>query len=59
MPGVSICEHLPRLAAMADRLALVRSLSHANLNHLNATHWLLTGQPQPGAFFDKIASRDD
>ena len=59
VPGVSFCEHLPRLAAMADRLAVVRSMSHTNLNHLNATHWVLTGQPQPGAFFDKIASRDD
>ncbi len=59
VPGISFCEHLPRLAAMADRLAVVRSMSHTNLNHLNATHWVLTGHPQPGAFFDKIASRED
>jgi hypothetical protein len=59
VPGVRFCEHLPRLAAMADRLAVVRSMTHTNLNHLNATHWVLTGNPQPGAFFDKIASRDD
>jgi hypothetical protein len=59
VPGISFCEHLPRLASMADRLAVVRSMSHTNLNHLNSTHLLLTGQPQPGAFFDKIASRDD
>src|SRR5262249_5523407 len=59
VPGVRFCEHLPRLAAMADRLAVVRSMSHTNLNHLNATHWVLTGQPQPGAFFDKVASRGD
>lgn len=58
-PGVSICEHLPGLAACADRLAIVRSVSHQHTNHLNATHQLLTGHPQPGAFFDKIASRDD
>jgi hypothetical protein len=58
-PGISICEHMPRLAAMAHRLAIVRSMSHKHTNHLNATHWVLTGQPQPGAFFDKIASRDD
>ena len=59
VPGLSFCEHLPRLASMADRLAIVRSMSHTNLNHLNATHWVLTGQPQPGFFFDKIATRDD
>jgi hypothetical protein len=59
VPGVQFCEHLPGLAARADKLAVVRSLSHEHTNHLNATHQVLTGRPQPGAFFDKIASRDD
>jgi len=59
VPGIHLCEHLPRLAARADRLAIVRSLAHGYTNHLNATHEVLTGQSQPGAFFDKIASRDD
>lgn len=59
VPGVRICEHLPGLAARADKLAIVRTLAHPHTNHLNATHQLLTGHPQPGAFFDKIASRDD
>jgi hypothetical protein len=58
-PGIWFCEHLPGLAARADKLAVVRSLSHEHTNHLNATHQILTGYPQPGAFFDKIASRDD
>jgi hypothetical protein len=57
--GLRICEHLPELARRADRWAVVRSMSHPNTNHLNATHQILTGQAQPGAFFDKIASRDD
>ena len=59
VPGIQLCEHLPELAARTDRLAIVRSLSHGFTNHLNATHELLTGHSQPGAFFDKIASRDD
>jgi hypothetical protein len=59
IPGVHICEHLPRLAARADRFALVRSMAHRENNHLVATHHVLTGYPQPGAFFDKVASRDD
>jgi hypothetical protein len=59
VPGITVCEHLPRLAARADQLAIVRSLSHSDTNHLNATHEVLTGHAQPGAFFDKIASRDD
>jgi hypothetical protein len=59
VPGLLVCEHLPRLAARADKYALVRSLSHRENNHLVATHHVLTGHPQPGAFFDKVASRDD
>src|SRR5262249_30995277 len=47
------------LAALADKYAVVRSLAHRENNHLVATHHLLTGYPQPGAFFDKVASRDD
>src|SRR4051794_26266336 len=46
--GLRICEHLPGLAQRADRWAVVRSMSHPNTNHLNATHQILTGQPQPG-----------
>jgi hypothetical protein len=59
VPGLVVCEHLPRLAARADKYAVVRSLAHRENNHLVATHHLLTGHPQPGAFFDKVASRDD
>ncbi|HEV3118287.1 MAG TPA: DUF1501 domain-containing protein [Gemmataceae bacterium] len=59
MPGLHICEHLPRLAARVDKYTLVRSLAHREYNHLVATHHTLTGHPQPGAFFDKVASRDD
>jgi hypothetical protein len=59
LPGVHICEHLSRLAARTDRYALVRSLSHRDNNHLMSTHMVLTGHPQPGGFFDKVASRDD
>ncbi len=59
VPGISMCEHLPEFAARAGSLAIVRSLAHTYTNHLNATHEILTGHSQPGAFFDKIASRDD
>jgi hypothetical protein len=59
VPGLHVCEHLPRLAARSDKYAVVRSLSHRENNHLVATHHLLTGHQQPGAFFDKVASRDD
>ncbi len=59
VPGIHVGEHLPRLARRADKYALVRSMAHRENNHLVATHHVLTGHPQPGAFFDKVASRDD
>jgi hypothetical protein len=59
IPGVTFCEHLPRFAARADKLAVVRSLSHPESNHLLATHRLLTGAAIPGGKFDQVASRND
>src|SRR5580704_7712795 len=38
VPGIPICEHLPKLAARLDKLAIVRSMAHGYTNHLNATH---------------------
>lgn len=59
VPGLSVCEHLPLLAARAHQYAVVRTLSHNDNNHLMSTHHVLTGTKQPGGFFDKVASRDD
>ncbi|MFO1042501.1 MAG: DUF1501 domain-containing protein [Planctomycetaceae bacterium] len=59
IPGYSICEHLPQLAARANKYAVIRTLSHEDNNHLMSTHHVLTGEKQPGGFFDKVASRDD
>lgn len=43
--GLDICEHLPRLARLGDKFALVRSLHHNSPGHVNSTHTLLTGYP--------------
>lgn len=47
VPGIQISEHFPRLATRVDRLAIVRSMTHNNVDHTSATHFLLTGQPPP------------
>ena len=47
VPGLQISEHLPRLAARAKDLCLIRSMTHSDVNHLTATHHLLTGKPAP------------
>lgn len=41
--GLSICEHLPRLAEVAGRFALVRSVSYPNSNHTPMIYYTLTG----------------
>ena len=38
-----VCEHLPRLAALSDRFAIIRSLSHQITAHNPATYYTLTG----------------
>lgn len=62
VPGVQICEHLPLLAARANKLALVRSMSHGENSHLPATHKTLTGYTMPlrrGSDLDNVLSRRD
>lgn len=44
LPGVQICEHLPRLATIANQLAIVRSVSHPNSNHTPMIYYTLTGR---------------
>lgn len=43
VPGVQIVEHLPRLAAMAQRFTIVRSMTHASFFHNTATSLVMTG----------------
>jgi uncharacterized protein (DUF1501 family) len=59
VPGIQICEHLPRLAGLADRYAIVRSMTHSVPVHEIGTHFLLTGinALPPGA--NHMATRHD
>ena len=47
VPGVQISEHLPKLAQRMDKLALIRSMTHDDVDHTSATHYLLTGHGRP------------
>ncbi|AMV24695.1 hypothetical protein VT84_09890 [Gemmata sp. SH-PL17] len=46
-PGLRVCEHLPRMAALADRFAVLRSMTHNDLDHGSACYLALTGQFHP------------
>jgi hypothetical protein len=54
-PGLRVCEHLPRLARHTDKLALLRAMTHPDVDHTTATHYLLTGRgvPRRGAGRDE------
>jgi Protein of unknown function (DUF1501) len=47
IPGVQFGELLPGFAARADRLAIIRSMSHGDNRHLSGSHNALTGAVQP------------
>src|SRR5262249_21280203 len=44
VPGIRLCEHLPRLARHADKLALVRSVTHPSTVHEPSVYYTLTGK---------------
>jgi hypothetical protein len=41
VPGLAICEHLPRIARIADRLTVIRSMSHPY--NIHSAAYTLTG----------------
>jgi uncharacterized protein (DUF1501 family) len=47
VPGVQFSELLPRTAALAHRLAVIRSMSHGNANHVTACLPAQTGHAHP------------
>ncbi len=55
LPGVLFDSHFPQMAARADRLAVLRTLTHADGDHGGATHWMKTGRPWPPEALGKAA----
>ncbi len=55
VPGVSVCEHLPRVAQVIDKVCQIRSLHHEMRNHNSASYYALTGHAPP---VDDIRLRD-
>ncbi len=45
IPGVFFSKHLERLSAIADKLAIVRSIRHNQGNHGAGNHYMMTGAP--------------
>ncbi len=67
VPGLRFSEHLPKLAAQADNLAIIRSLSTAEGDHARGTYLMHTGHrpggpisfPTIGSSLSKALGSDD
>ncbi len=45
LPGVHFSEHMTKLAGMADKLSIIRSIRHDQGNHGAGNHYMMTGAP--------------
>lgn len=45
LPGLDVCELMPRHVDIARHLTVIRSISHTLGVHDDATHWVQTGHP--------------
>ena len=43
--GLRICEHLPELAKLSDRFAVIKTMSHHYNDHSGGAHFVQTGHP--------------
>ena len=57
VPGIQICEYLPKMARQMDKVTLLRALSHNEGAHERAAHTLLTGwHPTPALVYPSMGS---
>ncbi len=47
VPGTYFAEVVPKLAGIADKLTIVRSICHRDPNHGGGNHYMMTGAPTP------------
>ncbi len=60
VPGITFSEHVPCLANVADKLTVVRSLTHKDTGHPSAAYEMTTGHPYPrGMNLADNSTRDD
>src|SRR6185437_3246008 len=55
VPGLAVCEQLPRVAQVMDKVTLLRAVHHPMKNHNSAAYYALTGHAPP---LDDIRLRD-
>jgi hypothetical protein len=57
IPGVVFCETMPQIAKIADKITVIRSMTHGEAAHERGTHTMFTGyQPSPALVFPSMGS---
>ena len=57
VPGLNVCELMPNMAKVMDKVTLIRTVSHNEGAHERACHTLLTGwHPNPSLIYPSIGS---
>lgn len=57
IPGEVFCETLPQTSQFADRLTVIRSMTHGEAAHERGTHNMFTGyKPSPALIFPSMGS---
>ena len=59
VPGIQVCEHLPRFARQMDKLCLLRSMNHLMNVHGPACSEIFSGRPYFAAPITDQATSDD
>ena len=60
VPGFRVCELMPRLARLADRYCVVRSMTHTDGGHDGGMHVCMTGHARPAPdtpYFGSVVAR--
>lgn len=57
IPGEPLCETLPKTADVADRLTIIRSMTHGEAAHERGTHNMFTGyKPSPALVYPSFGA---
>ena len=57
LPGVRFSSHMQEVAKVADRLTVVRSMSHTEVDHTRGEHSMFTGyRPSPALVYPSVRS---
>ncbi len=57
IPGEVFCQSVPKIAGVADKITVIRSMSHGEAAHERGTHNMFTGyRPSPALVFPSMGS---